>query len=89
MGLLLILLSLISLAVVVALLTSLICFLRVFYAPRKACKEEYPIPEGEIYEEYREQMTEWIREMRKREHRSVEITSFDGLTLRGKYYGYL
>ena len=86
MGLLLILLSLILLIVVVALLTSLICFLRVFYAPRKKCTEEYPIPEGEIYEEYREQMTEWIREMRKREHRSVEITSFDGLTLRGKYY---
>ena len=86
MGLLLILLSLISLAVVVTLLTSLICFLRVFYSPRKKCTEEYPIPEGEIYEEYREQMTEWIREMRKREHRSVEITSFDGLTLRGKYY---
>ena len=81
-----VLLSIALFAVFAALLTSFVCFLRVFYSPRKKCREEYPIPKGEIYEEYREQMTEWIKEMRKREHRCVEITSFDGLTLRGKYY---
>ncbi len=79
-------LSVVFFAAFVVLLTSFICFLRVFYSPRRKQKEEYPIPEGEIYEEYREQMTEWIKEMRRREHRSVEITSFDGLKLRGKYY---
>ncbi|MBO5938436.1 MAG: alpha/beta hydrolase [Clostridia bacterium] len=72
----------------ITLITSYVCFRLVFYARKKEIKEEYPIPDGEIYEEYRAQMTEWIKEMRAREHRVVEITSFDGLTLRGKYFEY-
>lgn len=68
------------------LLAAFVCFLLVFHSPRKECKEEYPIPEGAIYEEYRAQMTEWIKQMRNREHRCVQTPSFDGLTLRGKYF---
>lgn len=79
-------LAAVALALTVALTTAYLCFRLVFYAKRKAPKEEYPIPDGEIYEEYRAQMTEWIKEMRRSEHQCVEITSFDGLTLRGKYY---
>ena len=88
MTLIWILLGLIVFAGTVVLSAAFVCFLLVFYSPRKKCKEEYPIPEGEIYEEYREQMTEWIKQMRQREHRCVEITSFDGLKLRGKYFEY-
>jgi fermentation-respiration switch protein FrsA (DUF1100 family) len=33
-------------------------------------------------------MIEWIKEIRAMDHRSVEITSDDGLTLRGKYFEY-
>lgn len=78
----------ILLIVFVILTTAYVCFRLVFYAKRKAPKEEYPIPEGEIYEEYREQMTEWIKQMRASEHQNVKIRSFDGLTLRGKYFEY-
>ena len=77
-------------AVLVALLLgvviSFVCYRLVFYAKRSKVTEEYPIPEGEIYEEYREQMTEWIKEMRALPHTNVETRSFDGLRLRGKYF---
>lgn len=72
------------------LLTALICFFRVFYAPkRKVLREdEYEIPEGKIYEAYREPMINWTKMIRSIPHEEVSITSFDGLTLRGKYYEY-
>jgi fermentation-respiration switch protein FrsA (DUF1100 family) len=60
----------------------------VFYSKRPRYEEEYPIPEGEEFEEYREQMVEWIKEKRSREHKDFSVRSFDGLTLRGKYYEY-
>ncbi|MBQ8859066.1 MAG: alpha/beta hydrolase [Clostridia bacterium] len=70
------------------LLTAYICFYMVFYASPKSriAKEEYPIPEGEIYEPYRAQMTEWMKAARAYPYREIEITSHDGLRLRGRYY---
>ncbi len=73
-----------------ALLTAYICFRIVFYAPARKplVDDEYEIPPGEIYEEYREQMVSWMKEARSMKHENVEIKSHDGLTLRGKYYEY-
>lgn len=72
------------------LLIAYICFRMAFYVPknRPVETEEYPIPDGEVYEPYREQMTNWIREVRSLPHEDMDITSFDGLTLRGRYYEY-
>ena len=70
------------------LLAAFICFLKVFYSPRRKQTDEYPIPDGEIYEPFRESMINWIRQRREMPHRAVEVTSFDGLTLRGNYYEY-
>ena len=72
------------------LLTSYICFRVVFYASRKEPKvrEEYPVPEGKIYEPFREDMVRWIKETRQLPSQEFTITSFDGLKLRGKYYEY-
>lgn len=66
------------------------CFRRVFYSPdRKPMQaDEYEIPPGEIYEEYREQMVAWMKETRAMPCRRVSIVSHDGLTLRGRYYEY-
>ncbi len=72
--------------VLLALLTSFVCFLMAFYAPRKKETEEYPIPPGKIYEPHRETMVAWIKEARAMPHDDVCITSFDGLTLYGQYY---
>ena len=68
------------------LVTAYICFRMAFYADRKPSMEEFPIPEGEIYEPYRDQMVAWMQETWAMSHENMEIQSFDGLTLRGKYY---
>ena len=67
-------------------IVAFICYRMAFYADRKPSEEEYPIPEGEIYEPYREQMVAWMKETWEMPHEDMEIVSFDGLVLRGKYY---
>lgn len=73
---------------VLALITSLVCFLMVFYSKKRVPlgEDEYAIPPGEIYEVFREEMIGWTKAVRSLPHEDIEITSHDGLTLRGKYY---
>jgi len=83
-----ILLSVLVTAVVIGLTGALICFFMAFYSPRKKPlgPNEYDFPEGEIYLPFHEEMKKWTDEVRAMPHESFEIRSFDGLTLRGKYY---
>ena len=83
-------LSVLAALAVIVLLIAYICFRMAFYVPKKRPQEteEYPIPDGAIYEPYRDQMVTWIKEVRSLPHEDLNITSFDGLTLRGKYYEY-
>ena len=78
---------LLALAAIV-MLTAYICFRMAFYATRKETNEEFPLPEGDIYLPYRDQMIAWMKEVRQLPREDVTIRSFDGLTLRGKYYEY-
>lgn len=71
-----------------ALLTSYICYLLVFRATRGKAEEEFPMPVGEIYEPYYPSMKKWQQEVARLPQKEVEIKSFDGLTLRGTYYEY-
>lgn len=73
---------------IIMLLISYICFRMAFYVPKKVIigPDEYPIPEGDIYEPYRDQMVIWMKQMRALPSRSCCITSHDGLKLQGKYY---
>jgi len=73
---------------VIVLATAYICFYRIFRKPKKKVHEEgyIDIPDGEIYEAHREQITEWVLGSRAMPYREVEIKSFDALTLRGKYF---
>ena len=82
------LIFLISLAVLLSmvLIIAYLCFRMAFYDARKPSTEEYPIPEGEIYEPYREKMVAWMKETWAMPHEDMSIQSVDGLTLRGKYY---
>lgn len=77
-----------ALAGMVWLLFSLGCFLLVCFVPKRKVPgpDEYDIPPGEIYEPFRETMTGWIKEARAMKHEDVSICSYDGLTLRGRYY---
>ena len=72
------------------LLIAYLCYRKVFYSPTRIPlkEDEYQIPPGKIYEEYREQMVTWMKETREMPCERFSITSFDGLTLRGKYYEY-
>jgi len=75
-----------------SLLTAYICF-QITFVARKADREEYkneefPIPHGHIYEVHREQIVEWIKKLMATPHEDLEITSFDGLKLRAKFYEY-
>ena len=74
--------------VFVTVLTSFVCFLMAFHVRKtdKILKEEYPLPPGSIYKPYHEQMKNWMREVRALPFKECAITSFDGLTLYGRYY---
>ncbi len=75
-------------AAILTVILMCICFFKIFYSPKRkpVGEDEYPVPEGEIYEVHREQIVEWIKGIRALPHKDVEIQSFDGLTLRGKYF---
>lgn len=66
------------------------CFLKAFYSPRRTPHgpEEYPLPDGDIYLPYKDTMIGWMKDMRAMPCEEVSVTSFDGLTLRGKYFEY-
>lgn len=75
-------------ALAAVLLITYWCYRMAFYADRSIPQEEYPLPKGEIYEPCWELIKEWIQQIRQMPHEDVEITSFDGLKLRGKFYEY-
>lgn len=72
------------------LIIAYICYRMAFYAPKRKPigPDEYPIPEGSIYEPFREQMVAWMKECRAMTREDVSLQSFDGLTLRGYFYEY-
>jgi len=72
------------------LLISYLCFRRAFYVPRHKRPDdgEIRLPDNHIYRPHKELLTGWIRDMRAMPHENVQITSFDGLPLCGKYYEY-
>ena len=67
-----------------------ICYRMAFYNPKPKTvdPEKIDIPDGEIYEVFRDRMTEWVHWTRSLPRETVEIVSEDGLKLRGKYYEY-
>ncbi len=79
----------IALALMIVLI-SYLCFRMAFYSPDRPAvpSDAIDIPEGAAYEEFRENMEKWARDLRAMPHEEMSITSFDGLTLRGKFYEY-
>lgn len=73
-----------------ALCTAYVCYRKCFYSPPRAPlgEPEDNVPTGKRYEEYREDMINWVRSKRAMKSEELTATSFDGLTLRAKYYEY-
>ena len=88
MVIILTIISVLTIILLAAIVISYICYRMAFYVRDcdKKSSEEFPIPEGEIYEPFREKMVGWIKETRQLPHQTFEVKSFDGLTLRAKYY---
>ena len=76
--------------VLLVILLSYICFRIGFYVPPR--KERDPdfidLPQGKEYEPFWDSMRKWTLATRQLPHEDVSITSFDGLTLTGKFYEY-
>ncbi len=70
--------------------TMCVCFFMTFYSFKKTRrpKAEHPTPPQKVYDPYRAQMIEWMKDIKKMEHREFSIKSHDGLTLCGKFYEY-
>ncbi len=90
MKLLWILLGAAAAVLLLVLLITYVCYRMAFYAPRRkpADPDAIEFPEGDIYVPYYESMEKWTRETRALPQEDVYITSFDGLTLHGKYFEY-
>jgi fermentation-respiration switch protein FrsA (DUF1100 family) len=69
--------------VALSLLIAYICFRMAFLVVKRSDAE---IPPGKEYEPYRAQLKKWMEEARNMPCEEMEVTSFDGLKLRGKYY---
>ena len=69
-------------------LSIVVPFLITFYMPTRSKRKlaGYSLPPGKVYKKYKNEIFGSIKEVRGLTHKKVEIKSFDGLTLRGKYF---
>jgi len=76
--------------ILIILLVSFICYRMAFYVPdrKPLASNKVDLPKGHIYEEYRDIISQWIREARAMPYEELMIRSFDGLDLYAKYYEY-
>ena len=81
---------LVTLGILLFFFVPLVCFYLAFYVPKpkNGIHTDVPLPDGEIYEPYREQMEAWAEEVSRMPHEHFTIRSFDGLTLHGNFYEY-
>ena len=75
---------------VLGLLITLLCFYMAFFVPKHGPvpQDQYPIPEGKVYEPFRDRMVYWMKELRALPHEDFYITSHDGLKLHARFYEY-
>ena len=85
-----ILLGFLAFVTVTIVVVAYICYRIAFFAPKRKPlqSDQIEIPEGEIYEPWREHMEKWAREVREMPYEEFCITSHDGLKLYAKFYEY-
>ena len=79
------------LVVLLVIITSYVCFLMTFYNKPKNLdpnSDEIKLPSYKVYKVYGKEITRDIQDVKKIPYQEMEIKSFDGLTLKGKYYEY-
>lgn len=75
---------------IAVLVTAYVCYRIAFYSPPRDFKniDEVSLPQGAIYEPFWGSMEKWAKEVRQMPCQELSVTSFDGLTLRGRFYEY-
>lgn len=73
-------------AVIIA--AAYLCFRLTFYVSPRQKRQAKDLPQGEIYEPFRQQIENWAKQTDETPHEEFSIVSFDGLQLFGKYYEY-
>ncbi|MBQ9117750.1 MAG: alpha/beta hydrolase [Clostridia bacterium] len=68
------------------LLFTYVTYRMAFYSPKKRKENIYDFPDGSDFASAKDTMTKWIDELKELPYEEVEIISFDGLKLRGRYY---
>ena len=83
-----ILISIVAAAIIFVFGPAAVCYLKVFYAPKRKKHDDdfIDLPPGKSYEPFYPDMIEWTKRARSTPHKKVEMVTFDGLTLRGRYY---
>ena len=81
-------LGIIGFLALAVLITAYVCHRMMYRAPARRIlgKDEYEIPEGDIYEVFRKDMIAWTDMIRAYPYKEYSIQSFDGLTLRAKFF---
>lgn len=69
-------------------LISWYCYRICFYVPKQRHEDVHELPGGEQYAPLGQKLVDIALIMDQAEYQAVEITSFDGLQLRGKLYNY-
>ena len=76
--------------ILLALISSFICFMIVFYISNKNKRpykeDEYDIPVGDEYLVHKDLLISWMKDVRKMEYEPAHIVSYDNLNLYGRYY---
>ena len=80
--------GILGLLILAVLGVAYVCFRMTFYISDKEKKENAlrTVPPGKEYEPFYDMMNGWQNEVKTFSYASFSIKSFDGLTLRGKYY---
>ena len=71
-----------------ALIIAYICYRMAFYEPdrKPQPRDHVDVPQGKAYEPFREDMIAWTKMIRAYPYKEYSIRSFDGLTLRAKFF---
>ena len=72
--------------ILLVFLASFICYYIVFFSPHKGAGDHHSLPAGIQYEKHKERMLGYIDDFLKLDCDKIEILSFDGKKLRGRYY---
>ena len=73
--------------ILLALITSFICYMMTFYSKNKeSTSDEIVLPNQPIYQLFKDDIIKDITDVRKLKYEEFSIKSFDDLTLYGKYF---